>query len=137
MGKIGKTVVQLLEDLIWGGVTTVIYFVISNQLDKVINHFTSNLIGLIINYTLNFLGATYIFTGKLKKNEKFFTKYFTVVLLAIIVSQLCFMLIVSYSQRNGKHWEKKHMLFIRWISGAIAYLFVDFPLTKWWVFKKK
>ena len=132
-----KTVIQLLADLTWGGVTTCIYFIISNQLDKVMNHSTSNLIGLIINYLLNFIGATYIFTGKMKKTYKYIEKYLIVILLSIIVSQIIYMSLIFYSNSFNKNWDKKHMLFMRWISGAIAYICIDFPLTKWWVFKKK
>ena len=128
-----STIDYFLLDSLAGVGITVFYLLFTHFLDLFISASLSNFIGLVCNYIINFFIQLKIFEGNFKSKPKFLTKYIIVNIIALISSQLIFMFFMHYSDIHHKNWSK-HLSTVRWISGAIVYLVVLFPLTRWWIF---
>ena len=140
MVNIKETFSQLVETSIFGFVTKVITIVISIWLDKYINHNVSNFIGLTLNATADFFMMKHVFKVEEEESTHFIPRYTISIVLTVITAQILYMATSSYTQKHHKKWYKekwnKHVFFIRYVIGAIAYGFLEFPLHKFWVFKK-
>ena len=59
-----------------------------------------------------------------------------------MLSQILYMFVREYARKHKKEWYDKHwkehetLLIVRYITKAISYTILEFPLNKLWVFKK-
>ena len=88
---------------------------------------------------INFLLQKKIFLGKIsKKNRNYFIRYVTADVLILGSNQLCFYFINKY-KKYLSDFINKHYYNLIWsvIIGSFIWLFVSFPIRRYWVFKKK
>ena len=135
-----ETAHQLVMTSVLGLVTKVLSILLSNWLDKYMNHSLSNFIGLIVNATLDFWMMKRVFKVEEMESSQFFVKYTVSILVAILVAQLLYMSVAAYTKKYHNEWYKtkwnKYVFWIRYAVGAVAYGFFEFPMHKFWVFKK-
>jgi hypothetical protein len=141
MIDIKETISQLVQTSLYGVVTKVLSIFLSNWLDNYMNHSFSNLIGLIVNASLDFFMMKHVFNVADKKSNNFIVRYTISIIVAVITAQLLYMGFHSYMVKYHNAWFeknwKKYIFWIRYVVGAFAYGFVEFPLHKFWVFKNR
>ena len=134
-----ETVNQLFMTSMLGFVTKILSILFSNLLDKYINHSISNFIGLVINAVLDFWMMKRVFKVQESESIQFVFRYTISVIIAIIVAQVLYMSISTYTKKYHKKWYNnnwnKDIFWIRYVIGAFTYGFVEFPIHKFWVFK--
>jgi small basic protein len=140
MFDLKETFKQIMMSSILGFVTKIISILISGWLDKYINHSLSNFIGLSINASLDFFMMKKVFHVEEQESKKFVSRYIVSIIVSVIAAQILYIathavIYKYYTKWAEKKWEK-NVFFIRYAIGAVAYGFVEFPLQKFWVFKK-
>ena len=140
MVDLKETFKQLIMSSILGVVTKIISIFISGWLDHRMNHSLSNFIGLSINAALDFFMMKKIFHMEEQESNKFVGRYIVSIIVAVIAAQTIYMTTHAvihkyYTKWAEKNWEK-YVFWIRYATGAVAYGFFEFPLQKFWVFKK-
>ena len=112
------------------------------MLDHVMDERLSNIIGLCCGYSVDFFMQKYIFANEVKNsNSHFATRYAVSVFLTIFLTQILFMSVREYAKKHEKEWYDKHwqdhttLLIVRYLTKAVAYTVLEFPLNKLWVFK--
>ena len=140
MVDLKETARQFIMSSVLGVVTKVLSIFLSNFLDKYINHNLSNLLGLVVNAGLDFFMMKRIFRVEEQKSSHFIARYTISIIAAVFAAQFFYMAFSLYMGKYHKKWvdEKldKYVFWIRYVAGAFAYGFVEFPLHKFWVFKK-
>lgn len=137
---IKESVTQLIQSSVYGVVTKVLSIFLSNWLDHYMNHSLSNFIGLIVNASLDFFMMKTVFNVGDKESSQFVLRYTITIITAVITAQFFYMSFHLYMVKYHKSWVKKnwekYVFWIRYVIGAFAYGFVEFPLHKFWVFTK-
>lgn len=140
MVDLKETFKQFMMTSIMGLGTKILSIFISGLLDTHMNHYLSNFIGLIINAALDFLMMKKVFKVEEQESSKFVCRYVISIIVAIIAAQTFYMATHAVIHKYYPKWEKKnwekYVFWIRYATGAFAYGFVEFPMHKFWVFKK-
>lgn len=140
MVDLKQTTIEFILSSVLGVVTKVLSIFLSNDLDKYMNHNLSNFIGLSVNAGLDFFTMKYIFKMEDEESTNFVVRYTISIILSIITAQSFYMIFYEYMNKYHKKWVndkwKKYVFWIRYVTGAFSYGFVEFPLYKFWVFKK-
>lgn len=136
-----ETARQFIMSNIFGLWYKVLSLLLSLFLDNYMDDRISNLIGLIVNASLDFFMMEHVFKVDIKDSKHFVYRYMISIITGVIVAQLFFMGIYQYTKTRHPKWFKDHwkgawVTFFRWLSGALSYGFVEFPLDKFWVFHK-
>tara|TARA_Y100000389_G_C17302800_1_gene433828 strand:+ start:442 stop:813 length:372 start_codon:yes stop_codon:yes gene_type:complete len=120
----------IIKSSLGGSLSQLFAIAISYGLDSKINIKSSNLIGNILGFILNFFFQLETFRIKKQKTKKFF--YFGIQeALTILVNQILFIYILN----NYKN-ERNNPTMVRIAIATIVFFIVSYPLRKWWVFKK-
>uniref|UniRef100_A0A6C0C0J6 GtrA-like protein domain-containing protein n=1 Tax=viral metagenome TaxID=1070528 RepID=A0A6C0C0J6_9ZZZZ len=131
---------QALVSAIVGGVLVIIYLSITDILDKYMSLNMSNIVGLIIDYVLNFVAQQYVFYGKVHLHKKVVNRFMIGNTLSMGFTQAMFV----YGRKHyNKLIEKTNIKLSdsvkisswRYISNALMFLIVTFPLRKYYIFK--
>lgn len=134
-----ETLNQLVMTSVLGLVTKVLSIFLSNWLDNYMNHNLSNFIGLVVNATLDFWMMKRVFKVEELESSQFVIRYTISIITAVIVAQLLYMVVAAYVKKYHKEWYddkwNKYVFWIRYVVGAFAYGFVEFPMHKFWVFR--
>lgn len=137
-----KTINQFVLSAVFGIISSIVALSTSYILDHITDDRISNIISLFFGYSVDFLFQKYIFTDHLKNlNSVLLTKYTITVISTILLTQILFMYVREYARKYKKEWYDKHwkvpktLLIVRYITKAIAYGMLEFPLNKIWVFK--
>jgi riboflavin transporter FmnP len=140
MVDLKETFKQFMMTSILGLGSKILTIFISGWLDPLMNHSLANFIGLIINAALDFFMMKKVFKVEEQESSQFIVRYTISIITAVIVAQLLYMAVHAYIQSHYKKWAKKnwekYVFWIRYATGALAYGFVEFPMHKFWVFKK-
>jgi len=140
MVNLKETASQLIQSSVYGFVTKISAIFLSIWMDKFMNHSLSNFIGLVINAFLSFFLMKKVFKVEEEESKHFISRYTISICIGVIVAQLLYMATAAYAKKYHKKWYKekwgKYVFWIRYITGATAYGFFEFPLHKFWVFKK-
>lgn len=140
MVDLKETFKQFMMTSILGLWTKILSIFISGWLDPYMDHSLSNFIGLIINAALDFFMMKKVFKVEEQESSQFIVRYTISIITAVIVAQLLYMTVHAYMHKYDTEWEKKnwekYVFWIRYATGAFAYGFVEFPMHKFWVFKK-
>jgi len=112
--------------------TSIIYLIISGYLDNYISKIVSNGIGLAVDITLDFIFQSYIFLNKFKITDfKNIYKFLISKIISTLSSQLLFILYI-----NNYYNKDINITFVRMIISSIVFIFVVFPMSKFYVFTK-
>ena len=112
--------------------TSIIYLIISGYLDNYISKIVSNGIGLAVDITLDFIFQSYIFLNKFKITDfKNIYKFLISKIISTLSSQLLF---IHYI--NNYYNKDINITFVRMIISSIVFIFVVFPMSKFYVFTK-
>ena len=112
--------------------TSIIYLIISGYLDNYISKIVSNGIGLAVDITLDFIFQSYIFLNKFKITDfKNIYKFLISKIISTLSSQLLFILYI-----NNYYNKEINITFVRMIISSIVFIFVVFPMSKFYVFTK-
>ena len=137
-----KTINQFVLSALFGVFSTCTTIFISYIFDHITDDRISNIIGLLCGYSVDFIFQRYIFTNNLKDlNSVLLKKYIIGVISTITLSQILYMSVREYARKNKKEWYDKHwknhktLFIVRYITKAISYTILEFPLNKLWVFK--
>jgi putative flippase GtrA len=137
-----KTIEQFILSAVFGLVNTFVTISVSYILDHEMDERISNIIGLCCGYSVDFFIQKYIFAEQVKNsNSDFATRYAISVFFTIILTQILFMSVREYAKKYKKEWYDKYwqhhktLLIVRYLTKAVAYTILEFPLNKLWVFK--
>lgn len=140
MVDLKETFKQFMMTSILGLGTKILSIFISGWLDPHMDHSLANFIGLSINAALDFFMMKKVFKMEEQESSQFIVRYTISIITAVIVAQILYMAVHAYIHSYHREWEKKnwdkYVFWIRYMTGAIAYGFVEFPMHKFWVFKK-
>ena len=138
-----NTINQFVLSALFGVFSTCTNLLISFIFDHITDDRISNIIGLLGGYSVDFIFQRYIFTNNLQDlNSVLLTKYIIGSVSTIMLSQILYMFVRDYARKHKKEWNDKHwkehetLLIVRYITKAISYTILEFPLNKLWVFKK-
>ena len=138
-----NTINQFVLSALFGVFSTCTNLLISFIFDHITDDRISNIIGLLGGYSVDFIFQRYIFTNNLQDlNSVLLTKYIIGSISTIMLSQILYMFVREYARKHKKEWYDKHwkehetLLIVRYITKAVSYTILEFPLNKLWVFKK-
>jgi len=135
---------QALLSAIVGGVLVIIYLSITDILDKYMSVNISNIVGLIIDYALNFVAQQYVFYGKVSLDKKVVNRFIIGNTLSMGCTQATFVYGRKYYNKlvekiiektNIKLSDSAKITIWRYLSNALMFLLVTFPLRKYYIFK--
>ena len=135
---------QALLSAVVGGVLVVLYLSITNVLDKYMSINVSNIVGLIIDYALNFVAQQYVFYGEVRLHKKLVHRFIIGNTLSMGCTQFTFVYGKKYYDKlidkiiektNIKLSEEMKITIWRYLSNALMFLLVTFPLRKYYIFK--
>jgi len=114
---------------IGSGISSLAYLILSRVLDNFIYPVYADIIGKILDLTLDFIFQSYIFLDKINPNK--ISLYLIGKLISTFTSILLFYLYINYS-RN----PKIDNTYIRMLISSTVFFVVVYPFTKYVVFKK-
>ena len=100
---------------------------ISSSLDHTIEPYYANLIGLIIDYIIDYIGQQYVFFDTLKLHGKTLQRFIIYKVCVTYLSQYLFHMLYKHYQTN--------LIKLRFYINCFIFL-TFFPLRKYWVFAK-
>ena len=110
--------------------SSIVYLLVSRFLDNYLFPVISNAIGLLIDISLDFISQSFIFLNKLSiKNNENIKKYIISNCISTFISQSLFILYIRYF-----NFKTISYTFIRLLIGCSVFIFVAFPLNKFYVF---
>lgn len=123
-----------------GGVNVVIYLTICKMFDHYMSENASNMVGLIIDFVLNYLSQQLVFYGKIMFKKDLMYRFFIGNTISIAAAQLLFVYgrpIYMKIMKRYPHIVKSNYRVTLWryISNVMVYLLVTFPLRKFFIFK--
>lgn len=129
-----KTINQLFFSGGSSAISTSSHLILSHFLDFVIDDNISDIIGLIVGFTINFYLQSHTFISKVKYGNTVL-KFILAELFIIIVYHLGYRYIKKHDTIIKK-WisEKYRNTFIRILVGVLEFIFISFPLRKYFVF---
>ena len=123
---------QIIESAGVGTISTFIGLALSTVLDKKIGQDKSNMVGLLLESVLDFMGQKFVFEPGKKVTESLAFKFIVAKVFAIIATQVLFMFVVWTAK--GKINEIT-IQFVRLGTAALAFMLITYPLRKYWIFK--
>ena len=112
------------------GFTSILYLIIAKILESYTSPIIANGIGLIIDITLDFLFQSWIFLDSINiKKYSLIVKFIISKLITTTTSQILFIIYIKYFKI--KNFDNT---FIRIIISILVFLFLVFPLSKYFVF---
>ena len=138
--KTKTTAKQFVFSALLGLIAATGYLVTAYYLDKVMNYNAANIIGLVVDHIINFFLQFGLFVKADKKSRwDFFWRFTIGNFITIAFSQALFMSVHAWVKKYKPdfyaHGWKKHVTLIRYLLGAVTYVFVSFPLRKYYIFK--
>lgn len=130
---------QALLSAVVGGVLVIIYLSITDILDNYMSVNMSNIVGLIIDLVLNFVAQQYVFYGKVHLHKKVVNRFMIGNTLSMGCTQATFVYGRKYYNKliektNIKLSDSVKISSWRYISNALMFLIVTFPLRKYYIF---
>ena len=129
---------QFAYSYLLGLISSGIHLGSSYVLDKVTNYDLSNIIGLLVGRIVNFSLQQKLFTGNTQNSGKYLLRFGIGNIIIAIFSQVLFVKINSHIKRTNytyyKGKYKKDVSWIRYIISVITFIFVSFPLRKYYIF---
>lgn len=124
-----------------GGVNVFIYLSFCKLLDKFMSENVSNMVGLVLDFVLNYLFQQLVFFGKIEYNPKMFYRFLIGNSISLIFSQLIFVygkkiynkVIAKYPKLCNSSYKTTLW---RYLSNVLIYIFITFPLRKLYIFKE-
>jgi len=112
------------------GFTSILYLIIAKILESYTSPIIANGIGLIVDITLDFLFQSWIFLDSINiKKYSLIVKFIISKLITTTTSQILFIIYIKYFKI--KNFDNT---FIRIIISILVFLFLVFPLSKYFVF---
>ena len=112
------------------GFTSISYLIIAKILESYTSPIIANGIGLIVDITLDFLFQSLIFLDSINiKKYSLIVKFIISKLITSTTSQILFIIYIKYFKI--KNFDNT---FIRIIISILVFLFLVFPLSKYFVF---
>ena len=130
---------QMAISGIAGGIAMGGYLISSHLLDSQIGYQASNVIGMLIAYSIDFFSQQYIFLGKLGNHHHYIIRFLIHISLEIVIAQLLLKLVMSYLKKHKPHFYKHGLKgiwisVIRYIIQLIIFFTITFPMRKYFVF---
>ena len=124
---------MIIKQFIYVSITScfsaITYLIISNYLDNIISPIYSNAIGLMIDVLLDFFFQSYIFIQKILFDYDLIKLFITLKIITILVSQVLFVVYYKFLYN-----PKIKNLYIRILISILIFIFLIFPLSKYYVF---
>jgi len=112
------------------GFTSILYLIIAKILESYTSPIIANGVGLILDITLDFLFQSWIFLDNINiKKYSLIVKFIISKLITTTTSQILFIIYIKYFKI--KNFDNT---FIRIIISILVFLFLVFPLSKYFVF---
>ena len=124
---------MIIKQFIYVSITScfsaITYLIISNYLDNIISPIYSNAIGLMIDVLLDFFFQSYIFIQKILFDYDLIKRFITLKIITLLVSQVLFVIYYKFLYN-----PKIKNLYIRILISILIFIFLIFPLSKYYVF---
>ena len=112
------------------GFTSILYLIIAKILESYTSPIIANGVGLIVDITLDFLFQSWIFLDNINiKKYSLIVKFIISKLITTTTSQILFIIYIKYFKIKNFYNN-----FIRIIISILVFLFLVFPLSKYFVF---
>ena len=113
------------------GITSIIYLIISNILDNYTSAIIANNIGLVVDLSLDYFIQSWIFLNQIYiKKYTLIGKFILSKLITTAMSIFLFIIYIKYFKI-----ENLNNTYIRIFISILVFLFLVFPLSKYFVFK--
>tara|TARA_Y100001980_G_C14511758_1_gene287208 strand:+ start:742 stop:1209 length:468 start_codon:yes stop_codon:yes gene_type:complete len=142
---------------IFGFLSNIAYLITTYILDNFIGYSLSNFIGLLVDILIDFFSQSFIFNNKIMLSDNIIYRFFIAKIIVITISQFIFViyikyisylfqnniqkklkkLIIKYKINTKLNIEELYILTVRITLGLFTYMFLIFPLAKYYTFKKK
>lgn len=111
--------------------TSVLYLIIAKFLENYSTAIIANGIGLVVDISLDFLFQSWIFLNKINiKKYSLIGKFILSKLITTTMSQILFIIYIKYLKIKNLD-----NTYIRIFISVLVFLFLVFPLSKYFVFK--
>lgn len=125
-------IVEFIFSNIANFVSALVFLSTSKILDNYTKKYISNLIALILDLIIDFIMQSFVFFNKLIITDiNIVIKFLIFKLIIVFLNQLLFIIYIIYINYDIE------ITFIRAVIGLIVVIFVGFPLTKYFVFRKQ
>ena len=112
------------------GFTSILYLIIAKILENYTSAIIANGIGLLVDITLDFLFQSWIFLNKINiKKYSLMGKFIISKLITTTISQFLFIIYIKYFK-----FKNLDNTYIRIFISILVFLFLVFPLSKYFVF---
>ena len=130
---------QMILSGILGGVTMALYLVLGNFLDPRIGFEWSNIVSVLIAYSLDFFIQQMVFLGKLANHSRFIWKFIVQIIVELVATQILFDLVIKYIKTHHPTFYQqklkgKWVTLIRCGVTSIIFICITFHLRKYFVF---
>ena len=122
---------QFTLSSIAASITHLAFFAITAILDRVINSEIANIIGLLVDLTLDFFVQQYVFMKKIDLDSKIITKYLGSSIITLFIDQILFMVYYRTMYKKGHN-----LTIARVIISVTIYIFMVFPLRKFFIYQE-
>jgi len=122
---------QFTLSSIAASITHLAFFAITAILDRVINSEIANIIGLLVDLTLDFFVQQYVFMKKIDLDSKIITKYLGSSIITLFIDQMLFMLYYRTIYKEGHN-----LTIARVIISVTIYIFIVFPIRKFFIYRE-
>ena len=113
------------------GITSIIYLIISNILDNYTSAIIANNIGLLVDLSLDYFIQSWIFLNQIYiKKYTLIGKFILSKFITTAMSIFLFIIYIKYFKI-----ENLNNTYIRIFISILVFLFLVFPLSKYFVFK--
>ena len=113
------------------GITSIIYLIISNILDNYTSAIIANNIGLVVDLSLDYFIQSWIFLNQIYiKKYTLIGKFILSKFITTAMSIFLFIIYIKYFKI-----ENLNNTYIRIFISILVFLFLVFPLSKYFVFK--
>ena len=123
-----------------GGVNVIIYLTICKIFDRYMSVNKSNMLGLTIDFVLNYLSQQLVFYGKIIFKKSLLYRFTIGNTFSLIIQQLIFVYGRPIYDRIIKKYNniidpRYQVTLWRYISNILVYLLVTFPIRKFFIFR--
>ena len=111
--------------------TSILYLIIAKFLENYTTAIIANGIGLVVDISLDFLFQSWIFLNRINiKKYSLISKFLISKLITTTISQILFIIYIKYLKIKNLD-----NTYIRILISVLVFLFLVFPLSKYFVFK--
>jgi len=130
---------QLALSAVIGSSATTLDLYVANKLDTVIGSNKANLVGLLIDNLIDFVGQQQLFLGQLRVTGGLTFRFIVSKVITTLAAELLFVFLApwwhkKYAKKATKKEQDIKTAELRVAINVVTFLTMTFPMRKYWVF---